>query len=542
MKKHGLFKILLLLILLVGILSWVIPASYFDGSAMVDIGRYRVGFFDYFQFFFLTFEFQAFIQIFLYILSVGALYAVLSKTGKYRIIIEKFAKKLKGKELLFLLSTAFLIAACTSVFGFSILTFIIMPLLVAIILSIGYDKITAMLVICVPVLIGIIGGTLGSYTVGVINETLSTTISTGLYTKIGLFVITFAIYSVFLTKYVAKLNKKEVSEENAEQIDKLLGESKPIKKSSWPIYVIMGLLFTLTLVGCINWTEIFGIKLFTNLNTAITGFTIGENTIFAYILGNISELGAWYYAEITTLCIIASVIIGFSYKLKFNEILDAMISGIKKVVGTAFLSTLAFIVVYTCANMPFINTIINGMTLFVANHSVLYISIIFALLLIGILFTTDYLLINKSKVDKKKVIGITIGIVALFFIIYLSFGMNFVSRLVVAVADGVKSYSVFMTSLMVTISSLLHVDLTYLVYVLPVITTTFTGEAAVASLAIATQAFYGVTMLVAPTSIMMIIGLTYLNIPYKKWLKVIWKLALILYVAILILLIISHYL
>ena len=37
---------------------------------------------------------------------------------------------------------------------------------------------------------------------------------------------------------------------------------------------------------------------------------------------------------------------------------------------------------------------------------------------------------------------------------------------------------------------------------------------------------YGLTMLVAPTSVILMGILTYLDIPYTKWLKTVWKLVL----------------
>lgn len=45
-------------------------------------------------------------------------------------------------------------------------------------------------------------------------------------------------------------------------------------------------------------------------------------------------------------------------------------------------------------------------------------------------------------------------------------------------------------------------------------------------LQVLSPAFYGLTMFVAPTSTMMILGLEFLNIPYLEWLKKSWKLVL----------------
>ena len=38
------------------------------------------------------------------------------------------------------------------------------------------------------------------------------------------------------------------------------------------------------------------------------------------------------------------------------------------------------------------------------------------------------------------------------------------------------------------------------------------------------QGIYGVKMFVAPTSVVLVLGLRYLGIPYKEWLKRTWKL------------------
>ena len=48
------------------------------------------------------------------------------------------------------------------------------------------------------------------------------------------------------------------------------------------------------------------------------------------------------------------------------------------------------------------------------------------------------------------------------------------------------------------------------------------------------QAIYYVVMFIAPTSVCLIIGLYYLNIPYNKWFKYIWKVLLTIFVLVII--------
>ena len=46
------------------------------------------------------------------------------------------------------------------------------------------------------------------------------------------------------------------------------------------------------------------------------------------------------------------------------------------------------------------------------------------------------------------------------------------------------------------------------------------------------QSLYNFTMILAPTSVGLVIGLYYLDIPYNKWFKFIWKTLLALFVII----------
>ena len=59
-----------------------------------------------------------------------------------------------------------------------------------------------------------------------------------------------------------------------------------------------------------------------------------------------------------------------------------------------------------------------------------------------------------------------------------------------------------------------------------------TDESIYTSVAILFQGLYGLFMLVGPTSLFLIIGLSYFDIPYTTWIKYIWR--FILYLIILI--------
>ena len=465
MKKTGLFKIIMFILLGIIVATWIFSASYYTNGNISNLDMYNIGFFDFWQLLFGSFEFQYFIQIGLLILSVGALYEVLGKTGKYRAWIEKIVKNFNGAELVFLLCVAFLIIALSSVFDYGFALFIFFPFLISIILAMGYDKITALVATFGSMLVGTIGSTTGYNTTGVINNLLNADGSNAIVVKIILLVLAIVVEFVFLAKAKRGKNSDKSSSE-----DMFIGEKKSNKYSVAGIIVIFSLLFIILVLGCTQWENTFGVKVFSTFkdtlmdtkvklpyfHLTINGVDSGSEkvAIFAKILGTVSAFGEWYYAEMSVMCLLAAMIIGLIYRV--NGIFESMAEGAKKMLGSAFLVMIIYTVIYFAGNTMFYPTI--------------------ASLLLGI----------TSK------------------------------------------FNIFFGTICMALGSALHVDMLYVAnYAIPQIAGTGASSETVGILA---QGIYGVTMLVAPTSAVMALGLSYLEIPYKQWIKKSWKLTVSLLV------------
>lgn len=460
MKKNGLIKVLLIAIALLLVLSWIIPVSQFSGSEMAKADISRIGIFDVINYPLLSFQY--FIQMILFILVVGGFYGLLNKTGKYTELVEKISKSLKGKEKLFLVITAFLFAGMSSVLGLSIILFIFIPFVVSIILLLGYDKIVALLTTVGSIFVGIIGATYNLYVTGYINQMLGLTYNESallIVSKLTLFVLPFVLFMMFTLGYtnkVKKSSKNSVLSEKTEDI--FLGEkpSSKSKKKAWPLIVVGGLLLVLVVLGCTPWKDVFGIKAFSTFNTWLTGLKIGDFTIIAYILGEIGELGTWYFGEMTLMVLIASLIVAIAYKIKFDDAIVAFGEGAQKLLRIVVIMAIAMVVVIITAYHPFFSTV------------------------------TSWL---------------------------------------VGWMDSFNVLSVFLTSVVAILGSALNIEVIYMAQtILPYIAVLF--ENAKPVVAVLFQAMYGLTMFVAPTSLLLILGLEYLQIPYKTWLKFSWKLVL----------------
>lgn len=96
-----------------------------------------------------------------------------------------------------------------------------------------------------------------------------------------------------------------------------------------------------------------------------------------------------------------------------------------------------------------------------------------------------------------------------------------------------EEFNPFIASIVAAINSIFHLDFGYTGYVLGSVLATY-GDAFNVAFVIFI-AINGLILLVAPTSAILMIGLSYLDIPYKKWMKHIWKAVLIVLLILLIL-------
>lgn len=478
MKKTGLFKIIMFVLLGIIVATWIFSASYFSNGEVADVGMYNIGFIDFFQLLFGTFEFQYFLQIFILLVSIGALYGVLGKTGKYRAWIEKIAHNFKGNELVFLIITSVIIAVLTSVFDYSYIMFIFFPLLISIILAMGYEKITAAVATFGAMLVGTIGSTISSNTSNTINEILGVSdMSTGIIFKIVMLCLSLIVLIFYLYK------SKKTRRLDREKEDLFIGEKISNKYSISSIIIVLCIIFVITILACTTWDTTFGIKFFSNINDKIMNFkptlpyfhiTVDgldygteKIAIFAKIFGTVSAFGEWRFAEMGMICILSSLLLGLLYRIKLSDTLSYMADGAKKMLKPALMVLLAYTVIYFAGNTMFYPTIAAW--------------------------------ILKST----------------------------------------KSFSVITSSIVMAIGSALHIDILYVAnYVIPQIA----GQGASDTVnMLLTQGIYGVTMFIAPTSAVLVFGLTYLEIPFKEWVKNVWRLVLALLGIVLVLTLIAMF-
>ena len=503
MKKHNTFKVVLITMLVFMLLTWILPAAYYSGS-YIDQGRVQMGLFDLFNYPVTAISYFGYIAAF--VLIVGGFYGVLNKIGAYRTMLDKLVSKFKGKEVVVLSIIMVLIALLTSVCGLQLGLIIFFPMIVSIILLMGYDKVVAALAIVGSTMIGMLGTTYGYNNTGLISSVLGNSFTDSMLVK-GILLFLGMVLLIFNTIWYiqkAKTNDKKANvkkvtakEEKKTKTTKTTKTTKsksskntkaavkeekvivvtddaedtsyvPVKVSGkkhviWPLVVVFLFIFVILVLAFISWSGAFGINAMEDATTAVTGFKVFGFTLFGKLLGTVNAFGSWSIADMITVLLVFMFILTLIYKVKFDEMIDGFIAGAKKALGPAVITILLYTILVITTYHPF------------------------------------------QLVIDKAILGIT---------------------------DG---FNVFTTFVVGILSALFNVDPSYAFQSsLPYLASIVTNADNYPIIAVVYQAAYGLTMLFAPTSLILMGMLSYLKIPYSKWFKTIWKLVLELLVVLLI--------
>ena len=110
------------------------------------------------------------------------------------------------------------------------------------------------------------------------------------------------------------------------------------------------------------------------------------------------------------------------------------------------------------------------------------------------------------------------------FATVLSLSANFVYTIVNQFTSS-KEFSLMGTIATSIVTSFTYNNFSYMInYFAGFFSSLPAGEISVVALVF--QTIYGLVMLIAPTSVFLLAGLSYLEVSYKAWLKFIWKFAL----------------
>ncbi|WP_099974697.1 YfcC family protein [Lactobacillus terrae] len=352
------FTILFFLIIFVAILTWLIPSGQYntDKAGNIIAGTYKSlpahpqGLWDIFKApiegMVGTSTTEGSISVSLFILVIGGFLGVVNKTRALDDGISTTVKKFAGKEMIMIPVLMILFAIGGSTYGMGEETIAFYPILIPVMISVGFDSITAISIALIGSQVGCLASTVNPFATGVASQTLNISPGDGLLSRVVLLVLVTAIsigYVMYYAKKVKNDPKKSYVYDRREQDMKEFSISDSeidvnlSKNQKW-VLVLFLLSFVIMIAGLIPWTS---------LNPGWTVFeTTTKNISKVPFLGNfighdVAPLGTWYFTEITTLFLIMSVVIMFVYHMKESTFIDAFIGGMNDFLSVAIIVAVA---------------------------------------------------------------------------------------------------------------------------------------------------------------------------------------------------------
>lgn len=479
-KKYGLFKVLIVLLLAVAVVTWFVKGRQ-DAVSYLALGDVFLNYVQSFYYFFDTA---------IFILVVGGFYGLLNRIPAYKKLVHQVTDRVASNGRVFVIVAAIVFALLAAFTGLNIVLLLFIPFVVSVILLLGYDKLVAISATIGGVLVGFIGGIFLTFKDASSYYAVSYTTFdklagldsnwSNLFPKILLLVVALGLLVFYILKHIKRVEVEETSYDFTKG-DNLFVEVKDRSGKVvsadddhvrvWPFVSVMAILLILLVLGYLPWSSLFGINCFDEFHTWLTGLAIGKYTVFTNLISSsFTAFGQWgslgNYMMAIFLVVLFGIILMLIYRVKFEEAMDGFIYGIKKMIPAAMTAMLAYCLLVCCYNNGFIETIIT----------------------------------NASK----------------------SFGDNVVIH-----------------SLITILGSITHVDLYYTTAgVFTALTSSLSDSANLSVYAMMFQSLYGVVQIVGPTSLLLIVGLSYLEVPYKTWLKYIWRFIIELLIVVLIVLMI----
>jgi len=334
------YVILFLVILIMAIFTYIIPAGEFDrvkdpntGRTVVDPASFHAvdqnptGFFDLWLA--VPAGMQAAASIIFFIFIVGGSFQIITGTGAIEAGISRIALKLKDKDKLMIPMFLILFSIFGGTIGMAEEAIVFVPIGIALSRALGYDAIVGTAMVTLGAACGFTSGFMNPFTVGVAQGIGELPLFSGIALRLVVLVVMLIITTLYLLRYGARVKKDHslsiVAELEMEEKDSV------IDLDNIPTYEKQHTLVLLTLA-------------------------IG----LGFIIYGVFKLG-WYIDEIAATFLAIGVIGGLVGKLGPSKVSQEFVTGARGIVFGALVVGIARGILVVMTDGKIIDAIINGL-------------------------------------------------------------------------------------------------------------------------------------------------------------------------------------
>ncbi len=340
------YTILALLIAIVALLTWVIPAGRYqlddEGSpipgtyeqvesnpqGLGDVllapinGMYGIQDSDGSISAYNSGDLYGAIDVALFVLMIGGFLGITMKTGAIDAGIGSVVKRLGNRGRLLIPILMIVFAAGGTSYGMAEESLAFYPLVIAALIALGYDALTGVAVILLGAGIGVIGSTVNPFATGIASGFAGIPISDGIVLRIIILVIGTMFGIWYVMRYAARVKadpaKSRVADLAESNRKRFLGSDAHSETPEFTTRrkVVIGL-FALA----------FGIMIFSVIPWSDIGI-------------NLPTFG-WWFAEMSALFMVMAFVIGIAYGMGEKDMVNGFVDGARDMVGVALVIGLA---------------------------------------------------------------------------------------------------------------------------------------------------------------------------------------------------------
>jgi uncharacterized ion transporter superfamily protein YfcC len=295
------------------------------------------------------------VGVFMFVLAIGAFMTMVLATGALDVAIGKLAYTVQARPWLVIVAVMGLFSLLGTTMGWADETLGFYALLIPLLLTLGYDRMTAAGMIIASATVGAMASTVNPFSIGVASEFADVGIGDGIGLRwIGWFVLT-AITIAYVVRYAQRVkaqpdrslvgfppeDEAEVAREKASADLTLSGRQKLV-------LAITAFTFALLVFSVVPWDSIIGFE----TTDPVTHETVDND--FWWNLG-------WWFPELTALFLVAAVVVGLVAGFSEREITGNIGRGLGDFIGAAVAVVLARGVTVILNNTQTIDTILSWM-------------------------------------------------------------------------------------------------------------------------------------------------------------------------------------
>ena len=527
--KSSVLKIVLLTVLALMLMSWILPAAYYS-EQYIDQGRVQMGFFDLFNYPVTALSYFGYIAFF--VLAIGGFYGILNKIPAYRTFLDNFVGRVQGHEVRFFVVIMLLIAALVSLGGMQIPLLVFFPMLVSVILLLGYDKIVAAMILVGSTAVGLIGSTYAYGNTNIIMSVLSLDITSEVIAKLIILLLGLALLVLNVLLYIKKTNtvtkviKMDCKKSSVKEVKAEVKEVEVKKTKKTATKSTKDSKAKTTKANASKSTGKKNTKSSSkkNIKAALKDeevIVVKESVDSSSDMSKyVQESDNSYHTTwplVTAFVLLFVLVIlafipwsnGFGVNL-FSDVTSNVLSF--EIGGFAIFSKL-----FGTINAFGFWTIID-----------LLLPMALLILFLAIVYKVKFNDILKGFMDGiKRALPLGLIIILIYSCLVIVTYHPFQLVIYKALLSGIDKFNVFgalLSSLTALLAGIFNVDPSYAFQsVLLYLTSVVTDSASYSTIGVIFQAMYGFGVIFAPTSFILMIVLEYLDIPYTSWIKAIWK-------------------